>query len=107
MLVKAFLLQIALLMSLLTSSELLDTPHKLQAINVFSCSVGDTDWKAEIEAFRKGVAEDAVHVQHQAHVVAREGVTRIENLPHQAAHAKFPPMDPAKMKSQIDQVWPQ
>ena len=63
--------------------------------------MGDTDWRAEITAFQKGVVEDATHVQHQAHAVAKEGVTRIENLPHQA---KFPPMDSAKLKTQFDQV---
>lgn len=68
------------------------------------CSVGETNWKAEIDAFRKGVAEDASHVQHQAQAVAKEGVSRIEHLPQQAAKAKLPPMDAAKMRLQFDQV---
>ena len=68
------------------------------------CSVGETDWRAEIEAFRKGVAEDASNVQQQAQHAAREGAARLEALPQQAAKAKFPPVDSAKVKSQLDQV---
>lgn len=63
--------------------------------------MGDTDWRAEIEAFQKGVVEDATHVQHHAHAVAKEGVSKIEKLPHQA---KFHPVDTAKLRFQFDQV---
>lgn len=68
------------------------------------CSVKETDWRAEIEAFGKGVAEDATEVQRHAQDAAREGAIRLEGLPHQAAKARLPHVDPEKFKSQIGQV---
>ena len=69
-------------------------------------SVGETDWKAELEAFGKGVREDANEVQRHAHKAAKEGASRLENLPQQAANARFPRVDPDKVKTQFDQVCP-
>ena len=68
------------------------------------CSVGETDWKAEIEAFGKGVREDASEVQRHAHKAARDGASRLESLPQQAAKARLPRVDPDKVKNQFDQV---
>lgn len=68
------------------------------------CSVKETDWRAELEAFGKGVAEDATEVQRQAQDVAREGAIRLEHLPQQAAKARLPHVDPEKFKSQIGQA---
>ena len=69
-------------------------------------SVGETDWKAELEAFGKGVREDANEVQQHAHKAAKVGASRLENLPQQAASARFPRVDPDKFKNQFDQVFP-
>lgn len=71
---------------------------------ISACSVGETDWKAELEAFSKGVREDANEVQRHAHKAARDGASRLEHLPKQAANAKFPKVDPEKVKTQFDQV---
>lgn len=71
---------------------------------VIFCSVGETDWKAELEAFGKGVREDANEVQRHAHKAALEGASRLEHLPQQAANARFPRVDPDRVKTQFDQV---
>ena len=66
--------------------------------------MADTDWRAEIEAFGKGVAQDAGEVQRHAHAAAKEGAARLETLPQQAAKARFPPVDPKAVRSHLDQV---
>ena len=68
--------------------------------------MSETDWRAELEAFGKGVAEDANEVQRHTQAAVREGATRLENLPQQAAKARFPPVDPTAVKTHIDQVRP-
>ena len=54
------------------------------------CSVKETDWRAEIEAFGKGVADDANEVQRHAQTAAREGASKLEGLPQHAAKARLP-----------------
>ena len=68
------------------------------------CSVGETDWKAELEAFGKGVKDDASEVQRHAHKAAKDGASRLEHLPQQAATARIPRIDPERVKTQFDQV---
>ena len=69
-----------------------------------NCSVGETDWRAELHAFGKGVKEDATEVQKHAHKAAREGASKLEQLPQQAAKARLPTVDPTKVKTRMDQV---
>jgi hypothetical protein len=66
--------------------------------------VGETDWRAELEAFGKGVREDASEVQKHAQKAARDGASKLEQLPQQAANARLPHVDPNKVKTHLDQV---
>lgn len=43
-------------------------------------------------------------MQRHAHKAALEGAHRLENLPQQAANARFPKVNPEKVKTQFDQV---
>ena len=52
------------------------------------------------------MADDANEVQRQTQAAVREGATRLENLPQQAAKARFPPVDSTAVKTHIDQVPP-
>jgi len=84
------------------ANALADTVKKTTAD--ISASVGETDWRAEIEAFGKGVREDASEVQKHAQKAARDGASKLEQLPQQAANARLPSVDPTKVKTQLDQV---
>lgn len=77
--------------------------RELDSLTV-SCSVGETDWRAELEAFSKGVREDATEVQRHAQKAAKDGASRLESLPQQAANAQFPRVDPDRLKTQFDQA---
>lgn len=70
------------------------------------CSVKETDWRAELEAFRQGVAEDAERVHHQTERAVQEGRARLEGL-HAAQQAqgarRLPQMTPAQLQ-QLNQV---
>ncbi len=50
-------------------------------------SVAETDWRAELEAFGKGVAEDGQEVRRHTQAAVKEGVTRLEHLPEQVSSA--------------------
>ena len=43
-------------------------------------------------------------MQKHAHKAAREGASKLEQLPQQAAKARLPSVDPTKVKTQLDQV---
>ena len=68
--------------------------------------MSDTDWKAELEAFGKGVADDTTEVQRHTRAIVHEGAKSLEGLPQRAAQARLPSVDPHQVKHQLDQARP-
>lgn len=66
-------------------------------------SVRDTDWKAELEAFKKGVSEDSQVVQQQTAKAIQEGRTKLEHLQAQQAQRR-PPHLPRVSPEQLQQL---
>ena len=65
---------------------------------VHDCSVKETDWRAELEAFKKGVADDTQVVQQRTATAVQEGRTRLESLPQQAQRARLPQVTPQHLQ---------
>ena len=47
---------------------------------LWHCSVKDTNWRAELETFGKGVADDS----HEAQEIMQKGLSSLESFPRQA-----------------------